>query len=99
MDAGAVSLSNTEYESVRDRINTSAVSSYIVGCTVNSVLNAQPPKVSTSVRRLSHQTQRVLLHIQLGYCSKLASYQERVGMAGSSACPDCLLIYSSVRHS
>ena len=89
MDAGAVSLSNSEYGTIRKQLHTSAVSRHVARRPINPVINAQPPKISPSILRLPRQTQRVLSQLRSGHCSKLAAYRERVGMAASAICPDC----------
>ena len=89
MDAGAANLSNSQYNSIRQQIHTSAVARHIANRPANPVINAQPPKISPSIQRLPRQTQRILSQLRSGHCSKLAAYRERVGMAASATCPDC----------
>ena len=74
MYAGAVSLSNSQYNSIPQQIHTSAVGCHIANRPINPVINAQPPKISPSIQRLPRQTQRILSQLRSGHCSKLAAY-------------------------
>ena len=74
---------------VLDSIHTDVVRSAVSNYQDNRVLGAPAPEVDTSETFLPRQTRVVLAQLRSSFCSRLKSYQHRLGKADDDICPDC----------
>ena len=92
------SLPPNSYSHALKSLHTSAVSQYIASAPHNRVLAASPPAISPTETTLSRATRCTLSQLRSGFCRSLNSYQQRIGAAADSSCPECHTNDHSVPH-
>ena len=80
------------------RLHTEAVGTYLRDAPPSRVLGAAPPRVDPSERSLPRHHRTTLAQLRSGHCSRLRSYQHRIGVAESAACPECDTAPHTVHH-
>ena len=79
-------------------LHTEAVGTYLRDAPPNRVLGAAPPGVDPAERSLPRHHRTTLAQLRSGHCSRLRSYQHRIGIAESAACPECDAAPHTVHH-
>ena len=87
-----------ELKQTLKQINANVVSDAMERLGNNRVLQARPPVVDISERRLSRQARTVLSQLRSGHCSRLNDLRFRIGRSKSAICPDCNTADASTQH-
>ena len=79
-------------------LHTDAVASHLRESPPNRVLGAPPPDIDSSERSLPRHHRTTLAQLRSGHCSRLRSYQHRIGISDAAACPECDSSPHTVHH-
>ena len=77
------------YPETLKAVHTSFVQSSIAKIGANPILNEIPPAVDKSEAELPRKTRTTLSQLRSGHSLSLESFKMRIGLAQTSACPEC----------
>ena len=79
-------------------IHTQTVKDHLAGREDHSLLQARPPKISSSEQDLPRETRRTLAQLRAQKCPMLQSYLFIIGAAETPSCPLCQLHDHTTTH-
>ena len=88
LDANGVIALGT-YQQTIQSIHTDVVASAVNRLAPNRVLGRNPPEIDSRENYLPRITRSTLAQLRSGFCSRLNSYQFKIGRSDSDLCPEC----------
>ena len=88
----------TTYKTVINKIHTECVKESIENLGNNRLLDAPPPKISSSEKSLSRPERSTLSQLRTGQCKRLNDFQHKLGLAQNALCPECLFRRHTSSH-
>ena len=89
---------DNNYKDVLKSIHTSSVQKTIAHLKPNTLLDAAPPNISPSEKRLTRIQRTTLAQLRSRHCQLLEDYKLLTGRSTSAICPECLLRRHTARH-
>ena len=86
------------YQSTIQSLHTDVVASAVGRLAPNHVLNRKPPDIDSRESYLPRITRSVLAQLRSGFCSRLNSYQFKIGCIDNENCPECGTAPHSAAH-
>ena len=91
-------ISSDDRKVILKDLHTEAVTTYLHDAPPNRVLGGPPPDIDPSERTLSRHHRTTLAQLRSGHCSRLRTYQQRIGIGDSDSCPECDSAPHTVHH-
>ena len=83
---------------VQTAIHTDIVADTVTRLNQNQILGNRPPQVDSSEQSLPRIVRSTLCQLRSGFCSRLQSFQHRIGGAMDDLCPECSLSAHTPEH-